>query len=262
MKIGIISGVHEDIIRLEKALTLLKKRGCDTLVCLGDIVGYSVPYYGYFNSRNAHKVVQLIKDNCKYAVAGNHDLFAVNKTPRMSIFEYPDNWHELSYFEKTKISNGKVWIYGDELPVLLEKEDEEYLKCLPEYLAPSFGDLKIMFSHYAKPNLIGDHTQWDAAKDGLEEHFDFMRRQGCQISFFGHDLQNGVRIFHKDSKGSVKVLPFGKHPLNSLPVALNGPWVANGTMANGFLILDTGELSVESIPLNTTPHKIPDWFDK
>jgi predicted phosphodiesterase len=259
MKIGILSGIHEDIIRLEEALTILKERNCDTLLCLGDIVGYSVPYYGYFKSRNAHKAVQSIKSNCKYAVAGNHDIFAVNKTPQISVFKYPNDWSMLSYFEKAKISNGEVWVYGDELPALLEPEDEKYLQGLPEYMVQSFGDLKVMFSHYVKPNLVGDHTKLDASKNSMEKHFDFMKQESCQISIFSHDLQNGVRIFHKDS---IKILPFGKHELKDFPIALNGPWVANGTEANGVMVLDTEVLSVEVIPLNTPPHKVPEWFDK
>jgi predicted phosphodiesterase len=34
MKIGILADIHEDIIRLQEAITLLKKEGCETLVCL------------------------------------------------------------------------------------------------------------------------------------------------------------------------------------------------------------------------------------
>ena len=100
MKIGIIGGIHEDIIRLEEAIALLKKHSCDVLVCLGDIVGYNVLYYGYFKSRSAHGVVQLVKDNCKYVVAGNHDLFAINKIPKISMFRYTHNWYSLSYLER------------------------------------------------------------------------------------------------------------------------------------------------------------------
>lgn len=259
MRIGILSGIHEDIIRLEEALALLKERNCDTLVCLGDIVGYSVPFYGYLESRDAHKAVQLIKSSCKYTVTGNHDIFAINKTPQISIFKYPNNWSTLSHFEKAKVSSGEIWQYDNELPAILEPEDENYLEGLPEYLVLNFNDLKIMFSHYVIPNLVGDHSKFVASKNNMEEHFNFMKKEGVHISIFGHDLQNGVRIFHKNS---IDIFPFGKHELKKFPIALSGPWVANGTKANGVMVLDTKDLSIEVIPLNSPLHSIPDWTDK
>lgn len=259
MKIGILSGIHEDIVRLEEALTLLNERGCDILVCLGDIVGYSTPYYGYFKSRNAHKAVQLIKSNCKYAVVGNHDIFAIKTIPQISAFNYPDNWYELSYSQRTQISNGEIWVYGDELPTLLEQEDEKYLQSLPEYIVQDFGDLKVMLSHYVCPNIVGDSTKLDASKSSMQEHFAFMNQNDCQISIFSHDLQTGFRVFHQDL---TQTFPFKKHYLENFPIALNGPWVANGTETNGVMVLDTEKLSIDVIPLNTPPHQIPDWFYK
>ncbi len=40
MIIGVISDVHANVIALEAALTAMKRRGVDTIVCLGDLVGY------------------------------------------------------------------------------------------------------------------------------------------------------------------------------------------------------------------------------
>ena len=46
------------------------------------------------------------------------------------------------------------------------------------------------------------------------------------------------------------------------PVWIQGPWVANGTYANGVLVLDTASRQIESIPLSSSPHIVPDWAER
>ena len=57
MRLGVLASIHEDVIRLEQAVDVLRQTGCETILCLGDIVGYSVPYYGFLKSRDAHRAV-------------------------------------------------------------------------------------------------------------------------------------------------------------------------------------------------------------
>lgn len=40
MIVGVISDVHSNVIALEAALAAMKRRGAETIVCLGDLVGY------------------------------------------------------------------------------------------------------------------------------------------------------------------------------------------------------------------------------
>ncbi len=260
MKLGIMSGIHEDIIRLEEALELLKSHACEKIICLGDIVGYSVPYYGFFNSRSAHASIELIKQNCDICVLGNHDAYAAHRIPKNSHFSYPDNWYSLTPYEKSHTPDNEIWDYLDELPSYLEPQDQKYLSNLPEYSIQHFDSVNILLSHYVMPNLVGDSKGWTAEKKGMEEHFAFMKENDCQISVFAHDLQSGVRMFHEG--GDPENLPFGKHALKDFPIALNSSWIANGTEENGVMILDTQELSLEAIPLKTPPHSVPDWFEK
>ena len=70
--LGIISDVHEDIEQLKQALAKLD--GCNSIVCLGDLIGYRVDKACYLSSRDAHAVVEMIKDRCEFCVVGNHDL--------------------------------------------------------------------------------------------------------------------------------------------------------------------------------------------
>jgi len=257
MKIGIIAGIHEDIIRLEEALDLLSKKGCSDFVCLGDIVGYSVPYYGYPSSRSAHECIQLVRERCKYVVAGNHDLFFAKKVPQVSLFDYPQKWYEMDYAQRKSIAHDTLWLYENDLPPRLTFEDIEYLKTLPEYQILQFDKIKVLFTHYIYPNLVGDSRNFTLTNNGPNQHLQFMRKYSCDAAFFSHDLFDNLEVF---GEGEVRYLRFGKYRLSKFPVAIKGPWVANGTASNGVLLFDASILEVEAIALNTPPHKIPAWL--
>jgi predicted phosphodiesterase len=252
MKLGIISGIHEDIVHLRKALADMKELGCEEIVCLGDTVGYNPRYYGYPETRDANGALQLIRENCKYSVVGNHDLFAIQKLPQdRSLFSYPLNWYLLPLEERQSLAKGFVWVYDDDMPVYLSEDNRTYLDSLPEFLVLSFKNCKILFSHYVYPNLTGSATEFDPAKNNsVEEHFTFMQKHGCDVGIFAHDLQGGVRFF---SEQGIKEYGFGTHPLGDFPIAFNGPWIANGTEPNGFMILDTNSMELRVLPLDAPP---------
>jgi predicted phosphodiesterase len=92
MKIGIITGIHEDIYALTRSIAMLKKNNCQTLVCLGDILGYAEHIYSFFDYRDADASIELVVEKCDHIVAGNHDYFAVKKIPFYNAgFDYPNN---------------------------------------------------------------------------------------------------------------------------------------------------------------------------
>ena len=157
MKIGIISDIHEDIKRLKEAFVILRKEKCRKIVCLGDFTGYSVPFCGFLQSRNARGVIKLLKKNGVSILSGNHDLFSIKKLPKNRTgFPFPKNWYSLNFQTRHKLSKGKVYLYEDHtLPPLLKKEDKQFIRQLPEYLVKKCGNLKILFSHYAFPDLVG-----------------------------------------------------------------------------------------------------------
>jgi len=73
MKIGIISDIHANLEALNKVMSILtNEQKVDEIICIGDIVGYGA---------NPNECVQIVKENVKYCVAGNHDYGAVKKTP-------------------------------------------------------------------------------------------------------------------------------------------------------------------------------------
>ena len=262
MKLGALAGIHEDVIRLEQALAILRKADCEMLVCLGDIVGYSVPYFGFLKSRDAHVAVQLVRRSCQHVVAGNHDLHAVRRIPSyQNVFAYPLNWYELDIATRRDLSRGRVWLYDEDLPAVLTRADEDYLRALPEFLAITVDGIGIMLSHYAYPDLSGDSVAFDpAVPENLGQHLSFMAAHGCCIGLSGHDGTHGLVM---STATETCAVGFGAHGLpQEHPIWIQGPWVANGTYANGVLVLDTVARSVCAIPLSSPPHMIPDWAER
>ncbi len=258
MKIGFISDIHEDIVRLREAIAILEKQNCNKIVCLGDFIGYSVPFYGFLNSRNGHEVISVIQEKCDLVVAGNHELYEVRKLPRYNAgFDYPKNWYELDYWKRKELSKGKVNLYEhDELSPLITKKDEKYIEKLPEYILANFDGIKILLSHWTYPDLSGSLTFNPEKPEDFTEHFEFMKKQGCNLSIQGHDHRRimcfSPNKFHEISFGT-------KIKLTDKPLGIYCPCIANGTFANGLMILDTNKKELEIIPLNTQIHKAPDW---
>jgi len=262
MRLGVLASIHEDVIRLEQAVDVLRQTGCETILCLGDIVGYSVPYYGFLKSRDAHRAVQLVRQHCRYVVAGNHDLYAIRKIPSQNeVFGYPSNWYALDRATRSRLAQGRVWLYDEELPAVLTAEDEAYLRDLPEFLAVTIDGISLMLSHYAYPDLVGDSTTRDPLiPDNLARHLRFIQERGCSIGFSGHDGWNGMVVA---AATEIREVGFGVYALpQEQTVWIQGPWVANGTYANGVLVLDTTRRHVESIPLGSSPHVVPKWAQR
>jgi predicted phosphodiesterase len=261
MKIGIISDIHEDIIRLKQAIEILGNEGCEKIVCTGDFVGYSVPFYGFLKSRNAHEVITLLKEKCCVVVAGNHDLYAIRKLPEYTAgFNYPEDWYSLDYAERIKLANDQVYLYeNNELSALLTKEDEEYIKNLPEFVVENFDGMNILFSHYSFPDLTGSTTLEPKTAEDVKSHFLFMKQHGCNIGISGHDHQEGIVIF---SEADIRKVSFEKVVIGDNPAWINGPCIANGTFSNGVMIFDTKKLEITAIPLNTEKHVKPEWRNK
>jgi len=86
-KIAIISDIHGNREALKTTLKDIKQRGCDQIICLGDIIDK-----GNFSN----ECVQLIKENCDIVLRGNcddhfskeHDLSKVNEKEKFKILKY------------------------------------------------------------------------------------------------------------------------------------------------------------------------------
>lgn len=92
-KIAIISDIHGNREALKTALADIKRRGCDKIICLGDIIDK-----GNFSN----ECIELIKNNCNVVLRGNcndhfskeHDLTKANEKEKLKILKYKDELTE------------------------------------------------------------------------------------------------------------------------------------------------------------------------
>jgi predicted phosphodiesterase len=238
MKLGFISDIHEDIQSLEKAFRILAKENCDSILCLGDIVGFTLPFYRYIDTRNAEDCIRLIKENCSLSVIGNHDLYAIKKIPEHKAgFNYDDNWYQLDYEIRAKKARNRIWLYEDnEIKTRLSDTSKEFLSNLNEVEFYDAGGFGIMISHFCYPDFSGSAIFFPGEIFHLEKHFDFMKNSKATLSFSGHGHPDGAIWVNDDNFRSLK---FGSYRLSDNLNWIVIPCIARTTRANGLLILDT-----------------------
>lgn len=88
MVLGIISDVHANVIALEGALTELKDKGAETVLCLGDLVGYGP---------SPNETIDLIRTEGVMCTLGAADEriafdFAREKMPRAGVADETLEW--------------------------------------------------------------------------------------------------------------------------------------------------------------------------
>lgn len=249
MKIAIISDIHEDFLSLQNAARLIEKERCDEIICLGDIVGFSVPYYTYFDTRDASACVAWVKANCKHVVAGNHDLYAVRKMPKSDVrgFTFPHNWYEMPFKTRQEIALNKVWLFEDnELSALLDDDAFEYLQGLPESIVAEEDGLKCLITHFIHPDITGSSREFLYSYEDLIEHLILMKNSDCVLGFSGHLHANGLvklsgEYIDKPGFGrTIPLLPFDW---------IGAPSISNSNYSAGFLIWDTVNHIIEAVSI-------------
>lgn len=248
MRLAIISDIHEDIEMLKEAFRKIEKQKCDEVVCLGDISGYSAPYYNYLESRSAHECLKLVKANCKIIVLGNHDFFAAKFVPKNSqIFDFPENWYQLDYQTRKALANDQVWLHEvNELHTLYPAKDLEFLRTLQQYDVQETVAGDILFSHYAFPNISGFKKSFYYYADEFRPHFQFMREKACQYSFIGH---SHVKGFFKTDGNNYKQYKYKKIELGHKPTCIGVPPVTRLKKRSGFCIFDSNEMTLEAMKI-------------
>jgi len=250
VKLGIFSDIHEDASSLQYVLTQLMDQGCDTLVCLGDIVGYDPCDYGPNPDRDAEACLRMVKEHCSIVVAGNHDLFAAKKVPENTAgFRYPANWYSLPLAERQSRSQRKIWDYCDaEDQIQLSADARNYISSLPESSLLESNGFRWYFAHHMMPDPTGSRRGMPGWIPDLWKQFRLMDRLGISASVSGHTHLHGTltatrfQLLHTDRS----VITLGKRrKWMTCPPVTRGPVTSGYLTANA----ETGEVTVHTFSL-------------
>jgi len=254
MRIGIFTDIHENTKMLQEALRLAEVKKCDELVCLGDIVGFDRRFYKSIRERSAKNCLELIRSNCKWVVAGNHDLFAARRFPVYSNgFKYPDHWFTMSSEERKFVSAGKVWSYEFDDPNDLSEEDIAFIRSLPEFITTSFKGISSLFSHYIFPDFTGSTTQYIERNRQLKAAWDFMSTNQLIYSFSGHSHGCFAGFAYRTSSSLFKAInsiPTDSFNLGNEMIVISLPPLAGEKGKTGFSIIDTETMKLEIVSTN------------
>ena len=226
MRLAILSDIHEDYENLLKVVRLAESRGFDKLICLGDISGFSLPYYKYEKSRNASACLALLREKCDIIIVGNHDLHAAGLSPDL--------------LEEMK--DQETWQHELDLDPGYSEEDISFLATLPFYDILTTPAGNILLSHYVYPNLSGFVKGFYYSKKEFREHFAFMQEHNCSLSFTGHAHPRG--FYRADSRGFKQYRRRGIK-ITSFPALIGIPHVTRHEHRSSFCIFDTNSLRLQ-----------------
>lgn len=245
MKLGILTDIHEDFKSLEKAIKTLESKHCNEIACLGDIAGFGSNHYMYSNNKSASYCIKLVRENCRYVVKGNHDLFALKSIPEEKAgVEYPDNWYDFSAEKRIALGENKLWPYNDELPNDLTQDDEEYLSKLPEELVIEIGQYRILLSHFFYPDCSGSTVIHPNSILKLKPYLKHLEQENCNFGFVGHGHFGGLYWVRRRW---VKNVSFGDYHIDSSFRAAGCPAIASGQQPQGIVIVDLDSNIIEAI---------------
>lgn len=134
MKIAIISDIHSNIYALMRVLEDIEDQKADSIICLGDLVGYGP---------HPNETINLIKRRNILCIKGNYDVSVVNENYK--------------YIRETTINSFSIpWTVSE-----LRASNKYYLEHLPNSLTLEFNNKKIRFVH-GSPKAINDYLFEDS----------------------------------------------------------------------------------------------------
>ena len=168
MRTAIISDVHANLEALEATLKEIDQQAVDSIVCLGDVVGYGA---------NPDECCSLVREHCDFSLLGNHDAAV---TGAMDEAYYYDAARFALRWTRDHISEDNYrWLYG--LPYTSVDGEVAYFHSAP--IMPSG------FFYVVQNNEAQTHVQiYDRLKS---------------INFIGHaHLTTIFSVTAKKAKGS------------------------------------------------------------
>lgn len=105
MRFALLADVHANLEALDVVLEELDRLGCDGLLCAGDLVGYGP---------DPNVCVRILRARDVVAVAGNHDLMALERLPLDRCV--PDGQRAIRWTRR--VLDPDLRLYLDELPLV------------------------------------------------------------------------------------------------------------------------------------------------
>jgi diadenosine tetraphosphatase ApaH/serine/threonine PP2A family protein phosphatase len=101
MRIGILSDIHSNVEALTETLAAVEKHRPDTLVCLGDVVGYGA---------SPNECCERIRKACSVTLLGNHDAAVAGRMDYS--FYYDAARHALDWTAGRLAAEHMGWLQG------------------------------------------------------------------------------------------------------------------------------------------------------
>jgi predicted phosphodiesterase len=163
MRYAIISDIHGNVEALQAVLADIKKQKIDSIVCLGDIVGYYP---------DPEKCVELVQKNVDLCVAGNHDYASIGRIDTRNFTYYAFaamEWTRANISEATKK-------YLGSMPLTIEKDG-------------------MFFTHSSPSNPEGWAYVFPDSEEAVFEAFNSLT---FRINFIGHTHWPSIMIQSED----------------------------------------------------------------
>lgn len=133
MKIAVISDIHANVYALMNALEDIDSEKVDTIICLGDLVGYGP---------HPNEVISMIRRRHILCIKGNYDISVVD--------------NEYSFIRETHINSFSLpWTVNE-----LREENRIFLKNLSTSLTLNILNKNLLFVH-GSPNKINEYLLKD-----------------------------------------------------------------------------------------------------
>jgi predicted phosphodiesterase len=227
MRTAFISDIHSNLEALKTVLADIEKKNVDSVICLGDIIGYG---------SNPNECVDLIREKCDLCIMGNHDSAVFAPSSELNFNSnalYAITW-------TSKIISRSSLTFLNDLHMTYETEDYTAVHSTPY-----------------------DPYQWfyiASIEDALF-NFNFFKTKFC---FNGHTHVPGIIALNNQS-GNIKVYKeksFRYNPDPEYRYIINVGSVGqprDGDNRACYAILDTGKKIVE---YHRTAYNIQTYQDK
>lgn len=182
MRFAIISDIHGNLQALEAVLARIDALGADSLVCLGDVVGYGA---------DPAACIEIVRDRCSHVIMGNHDAAVTGLTS----MEYFNSAARASALWTGEVLSGEDlrWLAG--LPWEASLQDFVIVHSTPDkpenwrYLM-SESQARELYDFFGGPLLFYGHTHYPMAFERLNGEVLWRGRQGFPLEDGGRYIVN------------------------------------------------------------------------